>query len=317
MPAPPIVQANKQNLLALIQAACREMGVTTPTFIIGNSDDQVLQLLALANREAREFYEKPNKNGGWQELRKEHRFTTDAITGLTGDTTTGSAVITNISSTTGITAGTWGCSGNGIPQAALVSSVDSGTQVTLDSVATATATGVALSFGQAAYSLPSDFAYFMTQTFWDRAFRWQLLGPLEAQEWQVLKSGISPVGPRRRFRIMGNYFWIDPVPSSEDTEVFEYYSNAWCQSSTGTAQTSWAADTDYYTLDDDCFIMGLKWRFLRAKGLDYSQEFLDYERACERKMARNGGNRNLPLNASASGIRLLNSQNVPDTGFGS
>jgi hypothetical protein len=157
----------------------------------------------------------------------------------------------------------------------------------------------------------------IAQTSWDRDFRWQLLGPLEAQEWQVLKSGISPTGPRRRYRIMGGLLYIDPVPTAINNEVFEYYSNAWCQSVGGTVQSTWAADTDYYILDDDAFILGLKWRYLAAKKLDYQEEYNTWVDKCERNMARNAGNRNLPLNASASGIRLLNSQNVPDTGFGS
>lgn len=318
MTAPPIVQANKLDLLGLVGAACGELGIRVPTQIIGNTDNQIVQLLALAVREGKEFYQRAHRLGGWEELRKVYTFNTSAITTLTGNTTSGSAIITNISSTSGIVANTWCCTGTGIPLNSRVLSVDSATQVTLDTVATATGTAVALTFGQDAYSLPSDIAYFIPTTFWDRSYRWQLLGPLSAQEWQVLKSGISPTGPRRRFRVMGNLFYIDPVPAdSTSVEAFEYYSNAWCQSVAAAAQSIWTADTDFYTLDDDCFILGLKWRFKAAKGLEYTQEKYDYDMACERVVARNGGNRDLPLNASASGIRLLNNMNVPDTGFGS
>src|ERR1700741_2730718 len=317
MAAPPIVQASKLNLLGLVGAAWGELGIRVPTPKIGNTETQIIQLLALANREGKDFYQRAHRLGGWQELRMVHTFNTAAITTLTGNTTIGSAIITNISSTSGIVAGTWCCTGDGIPLNSRVLSVDSATQVTLDTVATATATAVDLIFGQDAYSLPNDLAYFMSQTFWDRSYRWQLLGPLSAQEWQVLKSGIFPTGPRRRFRVMGNLFYIDPVPSdSTGVEAFEYYSNAWCQSVSGTAQSIWTADTDYYTLDDDCFIMGLKWRFKAAKGLEYTQEKSDYEMVSDLAVARNGGNRDLPLNASASGIRLLNNMNLPDTEFG-
>lgn len=316
MVAPPINTASKSNLLQLIRQACAEIAITQPSQIFGSTDPQVIQLLALAEREGKDFSQRAFRKGGWQEMRGEYLFNTAGITGLTGDLTDGTTTITNMSSTTGFLVG-WVVSGNGIPTETTVVSIDSSTQITVSTPSTITQTAVDLTIGQQAYPLPSDFGYFMTQTFWDRAFRWQLLGPLDAQEWQVLKSGISPTGPRRRFRIMGNYFYIDPVPSEVDTEVFEYYSNAWCQSSTGTAQTTWLADTDYYTLDDECMILGIIWRFLAAKRLSYDEERNTYDRAVERAMARNGGNRNLPLNASASGIRLLNEQNVPDTGFGS
>jgi hypothetical protein len=65
---------------------------------------------------------------------------------VTGDTTSGSAVITNIGSTLGLAAG-MGITGAGIPPGAEILSVDSPTQLTLDRNATATATGVTFTTG--------------------------------------------------------------------------------------------------------------------------------------------------------------------------
>jgi hypothetical protein len=316
MVAPPINTASKMTLLQMVQEACAELGITQPSTVIGNPDQQVIQILALANREGRDFSQRAHRIGGWQQMRQEYLFNTEGITDFSGDLTEGATTIVNMTSTVGLEVG-WIISGNGIPTETSIVSIDSATQVTMSQASQATDTDVSLSAGQQNYPLPDDFGWCMTQTFWDRAFRWQLLGPLDAQEWQVLKSGISPTGPRRRFRIMGNYFYIDPVPSEVDQEVFEYYSNAWCQSAAGIPQTSWQADSDYYTLDDECMVLGIMWRYLAAKRLSYDEEKRTYELAVQRAMSRNGANRNLPLNASASGIRLLNEQNVPDTGYGS
>lgn len=318
--------ASKLTLLQLITNACNELGITAPTQVIANSDPQITQLLALANREGKDMYNQGFGRDGWSILRKQYTFTINAVSGLTGTFTKGSPVITNISpNTTGITSSMQPYSTTYIPVETQVQSNDSASQITMNSNALASGTGVAFFCGQVAYNLPSDLNYFIAQTFWDRNFRWQLLGPLDAQEWQVLKSGISPTGPRRRFRIMGNQFNIDPVPgfSSSDNgaiEAFEYYTNAWCQTTGGTAgtpQTVWTTDTDNYLLDDDTMTLGIIWRYLRAKRLSYDEEKTTYDLQAERVMARDGANRNLPLNASASGIRLLNSTNVPDTGFGS
>lgn len=306
------------TFLTLVQQACSEIGIAKPSQVIGSTDDQAIQLLALANREGRDFSQLANKNGGWQELYKEYAFTTSIVTGQTGTTTNGSAVITNIPSTAGIIAGSWAVTGAGIPSAALISSVDSGTQITLTIPCTASGTTVALSFGKIGYAMPSDFSYFIIQTFWDGSYRWQLLGPLEAQEKDVIKWGISPVGPRRRFWIRNNLIYLNPIPTnSTDVIAFDYYSKAWCSSATGTAQTGWAADNDVYNLDEECFVLGLKWRFLRAKGLDYSQEYNDYELVTARVKARNGAGRDLPINSQSMRLRLLSDANVPDTGFGS
>jgi hypothetical protein len=304
--------------LALVQQACSEINIPQPSQVIGSTDDQAIQLLALANREGKEFSQMANKNGGWQELYKEYTFLTSIITGQTGNTTNNSAVITNIPSTSGLVAGTWAISGNGIPAAAQIKSVDSSTQITLTIPCTLTATGVTLVLGQQAYAMPSDFGYFIQSTMWDGSYRWQLLGPLDAQEKDVLRWGISPAGPRRRWWIRGNLMYINPFPTAANQVIaFDYFSNAWCQSSGGTAQTVWTADTDTYVLDPECFVLGLKWRFLRAKGLDYSEEKHTYDMTTARMMARNGGSRDLPLNSQSMQLRLLNDANVPDTGYGS
>lgn len=317
MTAPAIVTANKLNLLGLIGAAANELGLKAPISIINNSDPQAIQFLSLAKREGKDFFQMGGRKGGWQASRGENIFITLAYT-VTGNTTSGSAIVTGISSTTGLVANTFSVnSGTGIAANARIVSVDSATQVTLDQACTATGTGVTIIFGQDVYSLPNDFSYFQQMTWWDRSYRWQMAGPLSAQEWQVLKSGLSPVGPRRFFRIMGNQFCIHPAPSvTGQTLVFEYFSNSWCQSSLAVAQNTWLADTDYYNFDDDAFILGLKWRFKAAKGLDYEQEKFDYVVVCERLIARDGGNRDLRTNVQAKDVYLLNYNNVPDTGYG-
>ena len=321
--------SGKMTLLQIIQQVYNELslGVTLPQTVLTNTDQQIAQLLALATREGRNFYNQGfGTGGGWQALRREELLTINAVSGLKGTFTFGSPIVTGITpNTTGITTLMNAYATSYIPVEALVKSVDSPSQITMTMNAIASGTSESFFCGQSSYPLPSDFAYMMAQTAWDRAFRWQLLGPLDAQEWQVLKSGISPTGPRRRFRIYNNTFNIDPVPGFDSndngsTEVFEYYSNGFCQSTGGTAgniQTAWLADTDNYCLDDDALILGIKYRYLRAKRLSYDEEKRDYDLLAERLMARDGGSRNLPLNASASGIRLLNASNVPDTGFGS
>lgn len=318
--------SGKLTLLQMVQNACSEIGITVPTQVVGNSDPQIIQLLALANREGQECYQAEGRRDGWQILNKEYTFTINAASGLTGQFTSGSPIITGINSTTEITTLMQAWATTYLQTETQVVSVDSPTQITVSTNALETSPANTNFFcGQVAYPLPSDINNFQTQTFWDRNFRWQLLGPLNAQERQVLLSGISPTGPRRRFWIIDNSFQINPVPgfSSSDNgaiEVFEYYTNAWCQSTggvSGTPQTVWTADTDNYLLDDNLMTLGIIWRYLRAKRLSYEEEKRTYDMAFERMLARDGATRNLPLNASASGIRLLNSTNVPDTGFGS
>lgn len=305
-----------RTFLQLIQQAADELGIPEPSQIVGAVDDTSRQLLALAQREGKQFSVLANGEGGWNNLHKEYVFFTAVNAATTGNITNGSRVITNIGSLTNVAASIWSVTGTGLPTKAQIVSVDSSSQITMDRPATATTIGVSLVFAQNGYGLPSDFEYFTQKTYWDGSYRWQLLGPISAQEKQVLRYGISPVGPRRRFYVRSNYLYLDPIPSTNnETLAYDYYSNAYCRSSGGTAQSKWTADTDLYNLDEDCFILGMKWRYLRAKALDYGEEKDAYDSACMRVMARDGGNRDLPLTAS-TGLRFLNTENVPDTGFG-
>lgn len=318
------------SLLTAVQQACGELALQVPQTVIGNPDTQVSQLLTLATREGREFSRIPGQWSGWPEMRREFTFsllpaTTGSNGGVyVGNTTINSNVLTGFSDTTGILQG-YGVSGGSILTGAMVTSVGA-SSVTLNTPANATASGLNFSFGQVAYDLPSDYKYMMVQTEWDRNFRWQMLGPISGQEWQTIVSGISPVGPRIRFRIMANpadptaglQYWIQPPPGAAQTDViaFEYMSTSWCQSAAGVYQSGWLADTDLYLWDDDLLSLGLKWRFLRAKQLDYSEEREQYDKAIEMQMARSGSSRSLPLNARNRGFHLLNNDNIPDTSYG-
>jgi hypothetical protein len=116
---------------------------------------------------------------------------------------------------------------------------------------------------------------------------------------------------------MAGQIYFDPTPSTTATVVIEYYTDLWCESSGGTDQRLWASDTDLPILPDDCFILGLMWRFRRSKGLDYQEEYNAYEELVARQLGRTGMAPILDIAATGRGdVRLLDECNIPDTGFG-
>ena len=309
-----------RSLLQLVDAAAGEIGLSQPTQLVGNTNTDAVQMLALANRQGVEQAREGNAWGGWPDLRKSFTFSLNPVSGFTGTITSGSSTITGLNTTTGIVVG-YGIVASGIPLSGTVVSINAASSsVTMSAPATGSYTGTSISFGQIIYPGPTDLGWYMPQTGWDANFRWQLLGPLDEQEWDVLQYGISPAGPRIRFKIQAGQIYVNPCPSAtqKDLIAFQYISNAWCKNATtSVGQSVFALDTDLLLIDEDVFIMGMKWRLLRAKMLNYQQEYKDYTRALDRVKARAGGSRSLPLNASQDGIRLLNNQNVPDSGFGS
>jgi hypothetical protein len=299
----------------MIQQAANEIGIPSPFSLFGNVDDDALQLIALANREVKEFSSIANKNGGWQDLHNEYTFNTEFLD-TTGDYTANSPVITNIPSTASLVAGDWGVSSSPFQSGTYILSVDSSTQVTLSNPALSSGTGQQIIFGKVAYALPSDFEYFVQKTFWDNRFKWELIGPITAQEKQILRYGVIASGPRNKFYIRKNKMWLDPVPSAAFMIAYDYYSNAPVLTASSALSSVWTTDSDTYLLDEDVFIQGIKWRFLRAKGLDYAEEYDSYMMDTQRTIARDGGSRDLPIGEASYGQHFLDGGNVPETGYG-
>ena len=188
------------DLISIAQAVTGELGLVQPMTVVGATDLQTLQLLALINRAGDELKRAHN----WTALQTLFTLDVTAPVVTTGNVSNGSPIITNIPSTALITAETFVVTGSSIPVAARVLSVDSLTQVTMDMVATGNATSTSLTFAQDTYPEPDDFDRFINGTAWDRTNRWALLGPDSPQLDEYHRSGIVTTGPRRHFRQVGN-----------------------------------------------------------------------------------------------------------------
>jgi hypothetical protein len=73
------------TMLELVQQVTSELNLAVPTFVAGNTSQDVQQILALMNRGGYDLIKEYN----WQALELEYRFYTNAIT-TTCDTANGS-----------------------------------------------------------------------------------------------------------------------------------------------------------------------------------------------------------------------------------
>lgn len=136
-------------------------------------------------------------------------------------------------------------------------------------------------------ALASDLDWIVPDTMWNRTSDRKVFGPVSPQDWQRLQA--IPVGSiDLAYRIRATSLLMTPTPTAGETVAYEYVTNKWCQTSGGTAQTDWAADTDTALLDEELHTLGLVWRFKRAKGLDYSQEIQNYEVQVRQALLREG-----------------------------
>jgi hypothetical protein len=297
-------------MLQLIQETSNELGLVAPTYVAGNTNQDVIQLLALMNRQGYNL----TKEYDWRALQIEYRFYTQAIT-TTGDVVNGSPIITNVADTTGLSNKWMASTGNGVPQDCSVVSVV-GSTVTMNQPMQATEVGASLVFGQTKYDLPPDYESITDRTHWDKTKHWEMLGPEDAQQWQWLKSGYISTGPRVRWRILGQYFQIWPIMNTQEYLGFEYRSKGWARSSSDEIKNSFTADTDTTVFDDQIMILGTKLRYWQIKGFDTTALQQEYDRYLNVAKANDKGAPNLSFAPYPSKV-LIGYANIPDTGYGS
>ena len=297
-------------MLQLVQQVTGELGVVVPTFVAGNTNQDVTQILALMNANGYELL----RRADWRELTKPYQFYTQYVS-TTGNWTTSSRAITGIPSTAGLDT-TYQVQGVGIGNATYITSVDSLTQVTVNQdFSQAGGTSATVNFQKVQYDFPSDYASIVPRTMWDKSKRWELLGPESAQQWEWLLSGYISTGPRIRWRLLGNSFQIWPGTSTNELLSYEYRSAGWALSSLGVVKNSFTADTDTCIYPDRLMVLATKLKYFEAKGFDTTAMYRNYLEEFQTAVAQDTSAANLSF-APRPGTVLIGYDNIPDSGYG-
>jgi hypothetical protein len=296
-------------MLQLVTQVTNELGVPTPTSVAGNSNQDVIQILALMNASGYELLRKAD----WRELTQSETFFTEYTT-TTGNYTTSSLQITGIPSTAGLD-DTYMVVGTGFPNATFITSVDSATAVTVSQYSTTAATAGTIYFQKVKYDFPTDYDSIVPRTQWDKSKHWEMLGPESAQQWEWLLSGYIATGPRIRWRLYGSYFQIWPGFSNAESLGYEYRSNGWARATNGTVKTSLTVDTDTCIYPDRVMVLMTKLKYFQAKGFDTTALYRDYLTELETSIAQDTSSANLSF-APRPGNVLIGYDNIPDSGYG-
>lgn len=148
-------------------------------------------------------------------------------------------------------------------------------------------------------ALPAAYGRLMPDVeIWNRTTNTRYVGPVSSGEWVRLNTGISG-GVAGWWRLIGGVLNIYPAPTAGQTIAFEYITKNWCQSSGGTGQANWAADSDVGVISEDLMGLGLTWRWLKAKGMDYAEDMATYEREFELDSSRDRGIRVMAVGKAA------------------
>jgi hypothetical protein len=307
------------TLLSLFQTTLQGMGVATygmPTTVIGNTNQDVVQTLALVQTGGDELVAQHTQ--GWEAQDKQYIFTTPFYT-YTGDLTNGSTTINNMSSTTGLTSTPtyFMVTGNGVPQDCFLTAAGGGT-VTLNQAATASGTGVTLTFSQVLFVPPADFHSQIDRTHWDKSKHWEMLGPSTPQQREWLRSGYISTGPRIRYWYQGGLFMIWPPLGVTDSLSYEYRSKWWilATGATSVSKQLFTADTDTTIWPDSLMRAMIRLKYLEAKGMDTTAAYEAFNMQRDMAIANDGGSPTLSMNPRPSSV-LIGWENIPDANYGS
>jgi hypothetical protein len=174
-----------------------------------------------------------------------------------------------------------------------------------------------LATGDQDYSLPPDFRWIVPNTTWDRSDKRIVLNPISGEEWQFLKAWGSISGLTRRVRIRAGQLEFEETITASDngkTIAFEYLSKYWAASAALAPKEKFTIDTDVSLLDESLMLLGLIWRFRRAKGLEYETEENDYRMQVQLSKSADSGSKR--INMGSKGMFEITNPNIPDRDFG-
>ena len=299
-------------MLQLVQQTAAELNLAVPTYVVGNTSQDVQQILALMNGAGYDLI----KEHDWQALQVQYRFYTQAIT--TNATSVNGSTSLVVDGGTDITAvnSNWQITGYNINQDTNVVTANNSTkEIVMSQMASGTGTGSVV-LAQTSYDLPADFETITDRTHWDKTKHWEMLGPEDAQQWQWLKSGYISTGPRIRWRILDNKFQIWPPMNTQEYLGWEYRSKGWARAADGTVKNSFTADSDNTVLDDRVMVLATKLKYFQVKSFDTTALTQDYQRYLSVAKANDKGAPNLSFAPYPSKV-LIGYANIPDTGYGS
>ena len=164
-------------------------------------------------------------------------------------------------------------------------------------------------------ALPADFDRPLDGSLFNRSTNRKIFGPLSPQEWQFRKSFLEAGTIHDWYRLRGGELLITPQPGGGETVAYEYVSRNWVEAADGTRR-------DRFVMDDDCtrfpneemLSAGIRWRWLKAKGMEWQTAFQEYNTVVGNSFGQHAG---APTLKMAGRTGAFWSPNVPETGYGS
>lgn len=153
-----------------------------------------------------------------------------------------------------------------------------------------------------------DFYCLLNNTVYIKDLQERVIGAITPEQWMKEKYFYSSSN-NVKFKIQnGRLVFLNP-PAQEVKIVFQYRSNniVW-DYKTFEEKNTLSANTDVPIFDEYLVKLGILWRWLKRSGLDYSEEFNEYERELKKRFGTELATRDIHLgsveDATGEGVNI-------------
>lgn len=141
----------------------------------------------------------------------------------------------------------------------------------------------------------SDFYSMLPNTIYIKDTHEKIIGSIDPQTWMQDKYFYDD-GNLVKFKLQNGRLKFLNLPDYPVKIVFQYRSNVIClQAKTLEEKSSLTADDDIPVFDEYLVKLGILWRWLKRSGLDYAEEYAEYEAELKKKFSSQTVTRDIPL----------------------
>ena len=149
----------------------------------------------------------------------------------------------------------------------------------------------------------SDFYSLLNNTIYVKDYSEKVIGSITPEDWMKQKY-FSESTSGIKFKIQNGMIKFLTPPPDGIKIVFQYRSNTIClDPQRGYAEkSSITKNTDVPIFDEYLVKLGILWRWLKRNGMDYAEEYVEYERELKKKFATSLAVKDIELSNSLADL---------------
>lgn len=170
-----------------------------------------------------------------------------------------------------------------------------------------------------AHTLPTGFKKPILDTLYDTDQYFNIKSAVTAQQWQRYRIGMLGSTLCQKFRLSWSgtpSLLLSTVPDYVQNLTLLFLSKLGVTTAGPTYSELFVADADTSRVPEEIVELSLRWRFRRAKGLDFSAEQKECDNTCAAELAAYMAVDEIPVGGLIIPYEAITCGTIPENGFG-